>query len=205
MIISGQRGAMKELIPLIEQMAADAPDISPWLFGSLLAKAHVEAGRFDEASRKLEEFAAAGFDLALDQVWLTGMVDYAEAAIECRNPKFAEPLLERLSPWAGQLPATGASTLAPVSLYLGGLATVLGEYDAADTYLTQSAEMSNRIGAKFFAARTDLLWGRMLALRGAPGDNEHARKLLIRARDAAAAHDYANVRRLSEVELRLLE
>ena len=91
MIVSGQRGTMSELIPLIEQMAADAPDISPWLFGSLLAKAHVEAGRIDDASRKLEEFAAAGFEMPLDQIWLTGMVDYAEAAIECGNPRVRAP------------------------------------------------------------------------------------------------------------------
>ena len=201
MIVSGQRGTMKELIPLIEQMAADAPDISPWLFGSLLAKAHVEAGRFDDASRKLDEFAAAGFEMPLDQIWLTGMVDYADAAIECRDPKFAQPLFERLLPWAGQLPATGASTLAPVSLYLGGLATVLGDYDAADAFLAQSAAMSERMGAKFFAARTDLMSGRMLAARGAPTDDERARVLLARARAAAVDHSYGNVRQLADAEL----
>ena len=160
-----------------------APDISPWLFGSLLAKAHVEAWRFDDSEpEKLGEFASAGFEMPLDQVWLTGMVDYAEAAIECRNPKFALPLFDRLLPWAGLLPATGASALAPVSLYLGGLASVLGRYDEAEEHLTQSAAMSERIGAWFFVARTDLLFGRMLASRGAPDDAERARRALSRAR-----------------------
>jgi hypothetical protein len=168
------------------------------LFGSLLAKAHVEGGRIDDASQKLEEFAAAGFEMPLDQIWLTGMVDYAEAAIECRNPKFALPLFERLLPWAGLLPATGASALAPVSLYLGGLASVLGRDDEADTYFAQSAAMSERIGAKFFAARTDLLLGRMLATRGAPGDLNRAKEALVRARDAASTQGYANVQKLAE-------
>ena len=88
MIVSGQRGTMSDLVPLIEQLAAGTPDISQWLFGSLLAKAHVEGGRTDEARSLLEAFAASGFDLPLDQVWLTGMVDYAEAAIECRDPEY---------------------------------------------------------------------------------------------------------------------
>jgi ATP/maltotriose-dependent transcriptional regulator MalT len=182
-------------------MASDTPDISPWLFGSLLAKAHVEAGRFDEATEKLEEFAAAGYDMQLDQVWLTGMVDFAEAAIECGDVRFAQALLERLAPFAEQLPATGASVLAPVSMYLGGLATVLGRYDAADEYLTQSAGMSARLGAKFFAARTDLLRGRMLVARGARADAAQARELLTRARDAAVRHKYGNVQRLAEEEV----
>ena len=204
MIVSGQRGTMSELIPLIEGMAADAPDISPWLFGSLLAKAHVEAGRIEEASQKLEEFAAADFDMSFDQTWLTGMVDYAEAAIECREPKYALPLFERLLPWAGQLPATGASALAPVSLYLGGLAAVLGRFDEADAYFAQSAAMSERIGAAFFAARTDLLLGRMLATRRAAGDTERVRDVLARARESAAMNNYANVQQLAERELERL-
>jgi hypothetical protein len=104
---------MSDLAPLIEQLAVDAPDISRWLFGSLLAKAHVEGDGTDDARRLLEEFAAADFDLPQDQIWMTGKVDFAEAAIECRDPKYAAPLFDRLAPWADQLPATGASALGP--------------------------------------------------------------------------------------------
>src|SRR5438132_2440636 len=99
------------------------------------------------------------------------MVCYAEAAIACRNPKSAGPLFDRLVPWSNQFATTGGgSAQGPVCLYLGGLATVLGRYNEADIYFTQSAAMSDRMGAKFFAARTNLLWGEMLAERGAPGD-----------------------------------
>jgi len=52
---------------------------------------------------------------------MTGMVDFADAAIECGEPSYAAPLFERLEPWAGQLPVTGASALGPVSHYLGDL------------------------------------------------------------------------------------
>ena len=201
-IVSGQRGTMSDLAPLIEQMAADTPDISRWLFASLLAKAHVEGDRTDDARTLLEEFAAADFDLPLDQIWLTGMVDFAEAAIECRDPKYAGPLCDRLAPWADQLPATGASALGPVSHYLGGLAAVLGRYDEADTYFAQSASLGDRMGAKFFTARTDLLWGRMLAERKAPGDTDKARDLLTQAHSAAVAHGYGTVERRAAAALR---
>ena len=139
-------------------------------FTAALALAHAKADRIDEARQLLEEFAAADFDLPLDAVWLTGMVYYAEAAIECRDPKYAGPLFDRLAPWADQLVYDlGPTVQGPVSHYLGGLATVLGRYDEADAYFAQSAASSERLDAKFFAARTDLLWGRMLAERRGPG------------------------------------
>jgi hypothetical protein len=53
--------------------------------------------------------------------------------------------------------------------------------------------MSERLGAKFFAARTDLWWGEMLTERGAPADAERARVLLEKAENAAKAHGYAGL------------
>ena len=147
-VVRGQRGTMNELIPLIEKMASDAPEISPWMFGSLLAKAHVEVDGTDEALAQLEAFAASGFDLRMDHVWLSGMVDYADAAVVCGDPTYATPLFERLAPWHAQLPATGATALPPVSHYLGGLAGVLGRYDEADAYFSQAAAVSERLGAE---------------------------------------------------------
>ena len=200
-IVSGQRGTQSELAPLIEKMASETPDIPRTFFISILAKAHVEGGRTDRAAELLAEFAAAGFELPLDQLWLTGMVDFAEAAIECRDPAYAGPLLARLEPWAAQLPATGASALGPVSHYLGGLATVLGHFSEADAYFARAAAMSQRMGAKFFAARTDLLWGRMLMRRGAPGDAALARTRLTSARDVALANSYGVVERRAVASL----
>ena len=203
-MVSTQRGTMGELVPLIEQMAADAPEIAGGI-AAALALAHVEADRTDDARRLLEEFAAADFDLPLDPVWLSGMVAYAEAAIGCRDPKYAGPLFDRLAPWADQFSTTGITADGPVSHYLGGLATVLGRYDEADAYFTQAAAFNDRADAKFFAARTNLSWGRMLAERRAPGDREKARDLLTKAHAAAAAHGYANVERRAAEALQHLD
>ncbi len=195
LLIAGwQRGTMGELIPLIEQMAADNPGI-PTLM-SALAMAHVEVDRRAEARHLLEAFAAVDFELPLVPVWLPGMADYAETAIECGDPRYAGPLFDRLAPWADQFVTDGgASASGPVTHYLGGLATVLGRYDEADAYFTRAAAFNERANAKFFAARTHLSWGKMLAERNAPGDAEKARDLLSTARTAAAAHGYANVER----------
>jgi tetratricopeptide (TPR) repeat protein len=92
----------------------------------------------------------------------------------------------------------------PVSHYLGGLATVLGCYDEADAYFTQAAAFNARANAKFFAARTNLSWGKMLAERNAQGDAERARELLVKARALSAADGYANVERRAAAALRQL-
>ncbi len=65
----------------------------------------------------------------------------------------------------------------------------------ADAYFATSAASSERANAKFFAARTNLLWGRMLAKRQAPGDAKKARQLLVKAHEAAVVNGYGNVER----------
>jgi len=192
--VSWQRGTMGDLVPAIEQMAAESPGL-PALLGKL-ALAQVEADRTDHARRLLAQFAATAFELPLDLSWLSGMVDYAEAAIQCRDTKSAGPLLERLAPWSDQLSTAGSATAeGPVSHYLGGLASVLGRYDEADAYFRRATAFNERVDAKFFGARTSLSWGKMLAERNAPGDNEKARDLLTEAQTTAAAHGYAKVER----------
>ena len=125
---------------------------------------------------------------------------------ECRDPNYAGPLFDRLTPWADQLTVLGSiTTSCPVSHFLGGLAAVLGRYNEADTYFAQSEAFSDRVGAKFFATRTDLLWGRMLAERRTPGDTERARELLTRAQSAAAVNGYGNVERRGSWALQLLD
>jgi len=202
-VVNWQRGTLGELAPLIEQMIAETPGL-PTLKASL-AVAYAEDDRADEAHRLLEEFAATGFHLPPDAAWLNGMTEYAEAAIACGDPAHAEPLLEHLAPWTTQFSSAGGVTAeGPVSLVLGGLASVLGRYDDAERDFTYASAFNNRVGARFFAARTALLWGQMLASRGRPTDFERARELVERARSSAAIHGYGGIERRAKASLEAL-
>jgi hypothetical protein len=203
MAVSFQRGTLGDLVPLIEQATVQNPGISDFV-GALLAMAHSEANRTDDARLFLDEFARRDFVLPLDTMWLSGMIEYAEAAIECRAWSVAGPLLERLGPWAHQLASNGASSPGPVSHFLGGLATVLNRYEAADGYFVQAQAFSERVKAKYFAARTDLSYGKMLLERRGPGDSEKARALLTKAHTVAAANGYRNVERRAAAALAAL-
>jgi len=197
------RGTMGELVTIIEQSAIENPGVPS--FVAALSLAQVEGGDTDAARHLLEEFASTDFDLPSDFVWLTGMTCYAEAAIECRDPKYAEPMFERLSPWSGRLASDAVTTMGPVDQFLGGLTTVIGRYDEANAYFAQCSSFCDRVGAKFFAARTDLSWGRMLAERQVPGDIEKARDLLTKAQTVAAAHGYGTVERRAVAALQLID
>jgi class 3 adenylate cyclase len=202
-MVSWWRGTMGGLVPLIEQTITDNPGLP--VFVAVLALAHAEGDRSDEVRRLLKDFAEEKFDLPLDTTWLTGMVAYAEAAIQCRDPLFAGPIFERLAPFADQWLYTDLTTSGPVSRSLGGLAAVLGRYDEADAFFSTSAASSGRAEAKFFVAQTDLLWGMMLADRRAPGDIEKARDLLTRARSVAASNGYGIVELRAASRLQMLD
>jgi tetratricopeptide (TPR) repeat protein len=201
--ISNQRGTLGDLVPLIEQMVADAPDVAHVLTAAL-GLAYAEADRIEDARRLLVTFAEAGFALPQDLNWLPGMVLYAEAAIAVRDPAYAAPIFEHLAPFADRVATTGITSTGLVSRYLGGLAVVMGRFDEADAYYAQAAAQSKRMGAEYFAVRTDLYRGKMYAERNRPGDAAEARALLARVHSTAVEHGYANVERRSATALERL-
>ena len=200
MMVHHQRGTLDDLSALIEDMSAGAPSLAGVLSGAL-AIADMEAGRSESARRRLQAFADSGFELELNPVWVTGMAFHAEAAIELGDPAFAGPMFDRLVPWSDQWTDNGATAACPVAHYLGGFAAVLGRFDEADTWFARSSAMCDDVGAEFFRAQTNLLWGRMLADRAAPGDTDRARELLQRAHDDAVTRGYGSVARRAEAAL----
>jgi tetratricopeptide (TPR) repeat protein len=199
-----QRGSLAELIPLLEQLEADAADVVG-LATSALEAAYVDAGRIDDVRDLLDRIAAADFEVAVDSLWLNVMVNYAGGAIAVREPRYAEALLERMAPWANQWVTAGiVGSSGPVCCFLGGLASVLGRFNEGNALFVQSAAICSEMGAKYWAARTNLMWGTMLAERNAPGDAEKAHDVLTRAHTVAATNGYGSVERLSAEALELL-
>ena len=122
-------------------------------------------------------------------------------AVELRATGPARKLYDLLAPYHEQVPFIGTLGFFPVALSLGGLASVLGRYDEAEAHFAEAAELTARGRMKFFAARTQLEWGRMLTARGGTGDLDRARTYLEQARSAAASHGYLVVERRATAEL----
>ena len=71
--------------------------------------------------------------------------------------------------------------------YLGLAANLLGRRDEADAHFQQAHLVSERLGARYWAARGRLDHGRMLVEKGHPDDRERAVELLRAAREELLA------------------
>jgi class 3 adenylate cyclase len=199
-IVRHQQGRLVELLPVIESIAAETGMPN---YKGALAVAYLDADE-SQALALLEAAAADGFALPIGIGWLEAVTAYAQVAIELRASEPAALLLDLLAPYRAQVGFNGLMPLEPVAMYLGGLASVLRRYEDADDCFIQADEISNRMGAQFFAARTDLLWGRMLLERKAHDDAARAHQLLTRAHAIGAANGYGNVERFASDALRHL-
>jgi class 3 adenylate cyclase len=197
--LSVLRGTLGEAVTQVERLVAANPGFPA--FRAFLASAHVEAGQTDAALRILNQFAEDGFELPLDLMWLTGMVQYAEVALDIPDARhLAGPLFDRLVPYADLCCFVEAWGSGPVSHYLGSLAAALGRQDQADAHFDKAAEASRRMGSEFYIARTDVARASMLCERGTLDDIERARELLGEARTTAASRGFGGlVRRTDEL------
>jgi tetratricopeptide (TPR) repeat protein len=200
-----QRGTrVQPDIPVLEQLIATLPGLKEEVIATMAA-AYLAASRLDDAHRLLEQFAAADFELRTDPVtWLHTMVSYAAVAVGCRDTGIAASLFDRLEPFADQVPTNTVVVREPVSHYLGELAAVLGRAEIADAYFTRAAAFSGEVGAKFFAAHTNLAWAEMLIERAEPGDIDTATRLLGAAHATAVIHGYKAIEQRADGALELL-
>ena len=201
--VSWQRGTLADLVPMVERAMDENPWFTPLVAALALAQAEEECT--NDVPMILVDVHSPDQDSPSSGLWLTNRTISAEVAIERRDAKSAARDFERLAPWVSQFSAGGLSAEGPVSHYLGGLATVLGRYDEAEAYFVQSAAMSERMEAKFFAARTNLSWGRMLVERQARFDPDKARDLLTKAHAAAVVHGYGAIQRRAAAALQNLD
>jgi class 3 adenylate cyclase/tetratricopeptide (TPR) repeat protein len=194
-----EQGRMGELVSLIADTAEQNPSMPA--FRAALAAAHLDAG--DEAAARglVDEAAADSFSLPEDSAWFEGIFCYARVVIELQLRAHGERLIELLVPFRDQVPHNGLIPQPPVATYLGGLATVAGRYEEAESYFEQAAELNTRGEMRFAEAETNMYWGRMLRARNGPGDTDRARELLEQARESAATRGYAMVERRASAEL----
>src|SRR5207244_10457489 len=175
-----------EFIPLFEQAAADNPGLPVWR--AALANAYATAGRIDDAAEIVADFARNRFtDVPYDQTRFSALVVLARAVYETMDREAAVMLYELLEPWADAVIWNGANSYPQIRMYMGMLASVLGQDELADENLRAACAFQERAGMRVFAPASRGEWADVLARRGA---TEAAR------REAATALELAREVRL---------
>jgi hypothetical protein len=150
-----------------------------------LASALCWLNRNEEATTILERAASDRFEHirpAADE--LTALVLYADIAAQTGDRDVAAMLYELIEPWADQLDWNGLSGYGHARLYLGLLASVLGERLRADEHLAFACEFHEANDMPLWTARGHLGRAEGLAARiDAVGARVHAARALELSRE----------------------
>jgi tetratricopeptide (TPR) repeat protein len=176
-----EQGRVPELLPLMR--TAVEQNLENHAFRSGFVMVLADLGEKTEAVAELERLSVGVFPaMPRNFTWKLCLAMLAEACCLLDDKDRCAVLLEHLSPYSGQLVATGWGTvcIGSVDRYLGMLSAALGNLDGAEQSYRAALSLEDQIGAEPFAARTCLWLARLLSMRAGPGDEEEADGLVER-------------------------
>ena len=180
--VAGRWDELAQMGELMAAAAAENPAVPA--LRAVLARTYCDLSRDDDALATISDDIRDGFNgFSYDVVWLSGMVVLAETCIRLGQWEACELLHEKLSPWRDQAATVTATCVGPVALHLATLSTVLDRYDDAEEQFSLALALSERLGAPYWRARTEVELAAMMRRRSdsvdRPGDEllEHATQL----------------------------
>jgi DNA-binding SARP family transcriptional activator len=150
--IAFERGGHGELVPLLEQAARENPGVPG--FRATLALALSATQRTEEARGLLERSVGSRLgELPHDVTWLAVTCILAQVSSRLDHVSAAAALYPILEPWSGQIAFPAFGVWGPVALYLGSLALVLGDGEAAASHISDATQAAIRAGAPLWERR----------------------------------------------------
>lgn len=183
-ILHRERDTLPQYVPLLER-AVDAYGMVPaWQAAAALV--WWLTGRHERALGVLDRYAADDFaSVPHDHLWTDTLCLFAEVAALAGRREAARALVAHLGPYHDRLTAEPAVPLGTVAHYLALAATSLEDWDSAQMYFDEAAEMHAKIDADRWYTRTLRAYARMHLTRGDPGDRRAAQRLLRHAAERA--------------------
>jgi eukaryotic-like serine/threonine-protein kinase len=151
---------------------------------AVLAHTYSRLERTDEAQSLVRELTRRELsNWHVDDQWLLSICLLAETAAILQDAEAAASLYDVLVPYASHnAVAVPELALDSASRPLGILASLLGRFEDAERHFEDALRMNERMGARPFAAHTQLEHARMLLRRQAEGDRDRADEFLSTAR-----------------------
>jgi tetratricopeptide (TPR) repeat protein len=185
-IVRSHQGRVQEILELIEQSVEANPGLPAWR--AALALNYVYTGRLEEGEALLSEAVATHLDgIPYDQARTCALGYYAEVAFMTDHRPAAAILYEALEPWADEFVFTGASGYGHARMYLGMLASVLGDHELSDEQFGLACRLHDGEGIRLWGAHGRAFWAQALARRG---EKDRAREQAELALAVAREHGY---------------
>lgn len=191
-----EQGRAGEVEAAVRAQAERFPGMAVWRAG--LARILASAGQPLEARAELDRLVRHRFaDVARDRGYLPALAMAAGAASATGDERAASYLEPLLAPYAPLHVVAGSGLLyyGSVEHALGLAAATLSRWDAAIAHFEVALAAEARVGARLWAARTQVECGRALLARGAPADRARAAKLAGEALASARSEGWADVSR----------
>lgn len=184
------RGEFNIIVPMIEAFASQNETVYPEI-RIAMAAAYAGAKRLEDARRQFETIAAGDFQVINVQSgeWLYSLANLAQTCASIGDSGRAGALYRLMEPYAGRAIVTlgSLSSCGPVDRYLGLLASVREDWDAAEAHFRRSLELSRRLTAPPFICWTQQNHAAMLCARGRDEDRARAESMLAEALTTADA------------------
>ena len=179
--IRREQGGLKELRPTIETFVRLNPE-STWRPG--LAVIYADLEMREEARAEFDRISRNNFALVpRDGLMVASLAYLAEVAEYLDDGDAAAGLYKLLAPYDRHNLTVGVNVvcLGSSSMYLGLLASVMSDWDAAERFFEDAYQMNERMGARPSLAHTQFSHSRMLVRRSKRGDRERAEDLRRKA------------------------
>jgi class 3 adenylate cyclase/tetratricopeptide (TPR) repeat protein len=183
--IRREQGRLAEVAPLFRRFLDENPRNAAWRPG--LAVIASDLG-FEEAARKaFAEMAAAGFGFPADAKRSLTLSYLAEVCTRLGDALEAERLYEQLLPYRDNAILLPVVTVCcgAAARYLGMLAGVMGEWDAAEEHFEAALDIDERLHAWPWLAHTKHQFALALTARGRAADQGRAGALFAAAAASA--------------------
>jgi hypothetical protein len=197
-----QRGELADLGNTLREVIAQAPADYP-VVQAALALVHAEEGDMDAALAELGALADRGWEtVADDQTEGVSLAMTAGAcgAVGARARDHATAIYERMRPYAGTavvIRAPAAACVGPADLYLGLLASSIGDLALAEVHFEAALRLARRMRSAPFMAAAELELARTLRQRGREGEEERIAILLRHAEEEALRMGLSRMARMA--------
>jgi DNA-binding SARP family transcriptional activator/tetratricopeptide (TPR) repeat protein len=195
-----QRDELPALETGFHEVIAQAPEDYP-VVKAALALMYTEKGQMDDATAELDRLAGLGWEtVANDQTEGVSLAMTAAAVGAIGNRDHAVALYEHMRPYAGTamvIRAPAAACFGPADLYLGLLASAMGDLALAEVHFEAALRLARRMNSAPFIATAEVELARTLRQGHREGNEERIAMLLRQAEESARRMGLSRIARMA--------